>query len=140
MTELYLSLQVVHVAYAQQHPLWTGPVVEALRHEDETVTIDFAPFSAQSLILQDVKSANTDGTRNDCTLCCANAPPFEITYDGGETWSLVSRENTVLKDSSVLLTGLAISDGVHLVVVLFTNSVRQRALLFPLSADSTLFL
>ena len=111
MTKLYLSVQVVHVAYAQQHPLWTGPVVEALRHEDEIVTIDFAPFSAQSLILQDVKSANTDGTRNDCTLCCANAPPFEITYDGGETWSLVSRGNTLLKDSSVLLTGLAISDG-----------------------------
>ena len=104
-------LQVVHVAYAQQHPLWTGPVVEALWHGDGTIAVEFAPFSAPNLTLQDVRSANPDGTRNDCTLCCAYAPPFEVTYNGGENWTVVSREDTLLKDSSVVLRGLAIPNG-----------------------------
>ena len=102
---------MVHVAYAQQHPLWTGPVVEALSRGAGAIGIHFAPFSAQNLSLRDVRSVNPDGTRNDCTLCCADAPPFEVTYDGGDNWTMIPRENTLLKDSSVELRGLSISSG-----------------------------
>ena len=44
------------------------------------------------LALRDVKAVNIDGSRNDCVQCCAKAPPFELSADGGKTWLRVQAE------------------------------------------------
>jgi len=101
-----LALQLVHAAYAQQgvvgldpqyKSLWTGPVLDsaAVATASEAVGADgvvlsFVDWSASGLALKDVKAVNGDGSRNDCTLCCAKAPPFEVLAAGA--WSAVPLE------------------------------------------------
>ena len=70
-----LALQALHVVYALQTPLWTGPVFSggAESHPGQ-VTIEFAEgTTAGGLALSPVKAKNIDGSSNDCTLCCKGA-------------------------------------------------------------------
>ena len=71
-----------------------------------TIVLKFAPWSAGGgFALRDVKAANIDGSRNDCVQCCAKAPPFELSADGGKTWRRVSRAATdVVPYRTVTLT------------------------------------
>ena len=101
-----LALQLVHAAYAQQgvlgldpqyHSLWTGPVLASAAvslppasAEAAAVVLSFLDWSASGLALKDVKAVNFDGSRNDCTLCCAKAPPFELFAAGA--WAAVPLE------------------------------------------------
>jgi hypothetical protein len=112
-----LALQAVHVAYAKQGRLksllntkstttWTGPELEAVARSSDALLLTFRNYSASGMSLRDVKAKNIDGTSNDCTLCCAESPPFEVTADG-ETWELVTRQDTVINGDVVELRSSA---------------------------------
>ena len=106
-----LALQLNHAGYAQQSPPWTGPVLKEARREANRIELGFEEQSAYGMLLRDVKGVNPDGTRNDCTLCCAKAPPFEVTTDGGKHWTSITEANTQIQGTTVTLKGLAINDG-----------------------------
>jgi hypothetical protein len=46
-----------------------------------------------------VKAANVDGTRNDCTLCCAKQPPFEAQDAETGTWLTLPRTAITVEES-----------------------------------------
>ena len=90
-----LALQALYVTYALQTWTYSGPVLETAEVSTGTIVLKFAGWSAGGgLALRDVKAANIDGSRNDCVQCCAKAPPFELSADGGKTWRRVSRAAT----------------------------------------------
>merc|ERR1712048_1171844 len=83
---------------------WTGPRI-AQAHvsaNGDSIVLEFESSSATSMSLRDVKAANIDGSRNDCTRCCAGEPPFELTADG-LNWTRVSRESITIQNSTVKL-------------------------------------
>lgn len=106
-----LALQAVHAAFGVQgrlnngaldgvtSSLWTGPVLAnittVVKHAPYamTVTLSFLEWSASGLALQDVKAENIDGSRNDCTKCCARAPPFEVQAAAAKDGSSASNSN-----------------------------------------------
>ena len=99
-----LALQTLHAAYALQSPLWTGPVLETVsRNASGGITLRFASSTSGGMYLADVKSKNPDGTRDDCTLCCKNAAPFEVTVDAGKTWTRVAENQTIIGASAIYL-------------------------------------
>jgi len=119
-----LALQTVHAAYAQQgriswtspsdeeetvSSLWTGPIFTGAKAglAMHTVVLSFLDWSATGMKLLDVKAANPDGTRNDCTLCCAKMAPFETSTDG-KSWTRVSAVKTSIAGSKVTLTAAAV--------------------------------
>ncbi len=84
-----LCLQLLHAAYAQQSPQWAGPeplqgdAAAVVRQGGGSVMLRLSPVSAEGgMELRDVKAKNINGTSNSCTLCCARAPPFEVSQDG----------------------------------------------------------
>lgn len=110
-----LALQVVHGAYGIQGrmnatengeelytSLWTGPVLRSVKVYETNVTIHFQDFSSTKLNLHDVKGVNSDGSRDDCTLCCEKQAPFEVSSDG-TNWTRLSVNDVVLGSSSVTL-------------------------------------
>lgn len=56
--------------------------------------------------LRDVQGKNFDGSSDDCTLCCAQSPPFEVTMDG-ENWELVPHKDVVISNAVVELRSSA---------------------------------
>jgi alpha-galactosidase len=118
-----LALQVVHGTYGIQgrmtatennvtlySSLWTGPVLSSTSSSSSSsssssVIIELETFTSTNLTLHDVKGVNSDGTRDDCTLCCDRLPPFEVSSDHSN-WTRVSRENIILHSSSVELQGI----------------------------------
>ena len=128
-----LALQAVHAAFGVQgrldngaldgvtSSLWTGPVLDnitaVVKHAPYamTVTLSFLEWSASGLALQDVKAGNIDGSRNDCTKCCARAPPFEVqaasnssnNNDGttnNNTWTRIPFEQITVSGSAIEFT------------------------------------
>ena len=114
-----LALQTLHAAYALQQgafggpgSLWTGPVLSSVSkaaggggsdggssssgddddEEEDGSSVDllFEEWSASGLALKDVKAINIDGTRNDCTRCCAHAPPFDVLSSSSSSSSFSS--------------------------------------------------
>jgi alpha-galactosidase len=81
-------------------------VLESVLRSSEALLLTFQDFSAQAMSLRDVRAKNIDGTSNDCTLCCSESPPFEVTADG-LTWELVSQKDTVINGAVVELQGSA---------------------------------
>ena len=95
---------MLHAAYAQQSPLWTGPqLASADIAENGGITLTFSPKTASGMHFADVKSVNPDGTRNDCTLCCARGNPFDVTADGGKTWVRVAANETIIDGNRIHL-------------------------------------
>merc|ERR1712048_146417 len=83
---------------------WTGPRI-AQAHvsaNGDSIVLEFESSSATSMSLRDVKAANIDGSRNDCTRCCAGEPPFEVTANG-LNWTRVARESVAIQNSIVQL-------------------------------------
>ena len=112
-----LALQIVHETYDSQDRVdavengtllysstWTGPIVSDVTANEGNVTITFEEFSSVMLTMHDVKGLNSDGTRDDCTLCCEKQPPFEVSSDG-TNWTRIDRSDVVLGLSSVTLQG-----------------------------------
>ena len=54
---------------------------------------------------QDVKAATVDGTRNDCTLCCAKQPPFEAQDAETGTWLTLPRTAITVEESHLTSGG-----------------------------------
>jgi hypothetical protein len=104
-----IALQLLHSAYAQQTPLWTGPVLQSISQTGESgrsggsIDMLFAPTTAQGLALRDIRSQNPDSTWNNCTLCCREAPPFEVSTDGGKNWTTVPRNSVLINGTSITL-------------------------------------
>lgn len=102
-----LALQALHVAYrAEMDTMWTGPVLQSVRRHSDSLLLEFQGASAQNMSLRDVNGKNLDGSRDDCTLCCAQSPPFEVTLDG-VSWELVPRKDIVVSKAGVELRGSA---------------------------------
>jgi hypothetical protein len=105
-----LALQALHVAYALQAPVWSGPVLSHVIRDATTggAIVSFANATVPNgvLRLRDVHAKNIDGSSNDCTKCCrGGGAPFELSADG-KVWEQVPPERTTLRaDGSVLLAG-----------------------------------
>jgi len=98
-----LALQVLHVAYrAKMDTMWTGPVLQSVQPVSDALLLKFQGVSALKMSLRDVEGKNLDGSSDDCTLCCAQSPPFEVTLDG-ENWQLVPRKDVVISNAVVEL-------------------------------------
>lgn len=102
-----IALQLLHSAYAQQSPLWTGPVLKSVKQTESgpggSIDLIFTPSTAQGLVLEDIRSQNPDGTWNNCTECCRGAPPFEVSTDGGKNWTTTPRNSVLINGSSLTL-------------------------------------
>lgn len=121
-----LALHAAHVVYGVEERLpalvqgaggadglttWTGPMPMLIRASSagDSVLIDFEPNSSRLMSLRDVKAANIDGSRNDCTLCCSGSAPFEVKFSG-MNWTRVSSSNTTIRNSTVkLIVGNALA-------------------------------
>ena len=118
-----LALQLLHTAYglgAGQIPPWSGPVLASGTSSAGRVLLQFTSAPG-GVALRDVKAPGScnDGhggvcvPTNNCTGCCAEAPPFEVSFDlcaaANVTWLRVPRANVTLSGSSVSLAvgGLA---------------------------------
>lgn len=90
-----LALQLLHTVYQlgqESIPLWTGPAISSVAYSSAThsVSLTFTPLSsAGGLSLRDVRAPTSvdDGLggkarlSNNCTKCCKEAAPFEVTFD-----------------------------------------------------------
>lgn len=109
-----LALQAIHVAYAEQgrqpslipdqgDTVWTGPQISSIeRATSSKIVLHFTALSSDGMRLDDVKAFNSDGSSNDCTLCCEGAPPFEVT-DGVTGYSSVPLSDIAITNSSIEL-------------------------------------
>eukprot|EP00756_Hemistasia_phaeocysticola_P021196 Hpha_TRINITY_DN15761_c6_g6::TRINITY_DN15761_c6_g6_i1::g.38595::m.38595/K07407/E3.2.1.22B, galA, rafA; alpha-galactosidase len=116
-----MALQAVHTAFAVQGRMsaaavsgtyleaydsyWTGPVFASAASEDAAVRVRFAAGTASGISLKDVRGFNVDGTRADCTKCCAQGAPFEVLK--GQNWTAVSEGDTEVDGETLVLKGTA---------------------------------
>eukprot|EP00658_Telonema_sp_P-2_P053634 TRINITY_DN4221_c0_g2_i11.p1 TRINITY_DN4221_c0_g2~~TRINITY_DN4221_c0_g2_i11.p1 ORF type:complete len:727 (-),score=188.39 TRINITY_DN4221_c0_g2_i11:280-2460(-) len=100
-----LALQMLHTAYATQTPLWTGPVLVHVLGSGADLELELESATSQAMALKDVRTVNPDGSWNNCTLCCAQAAPFDI-WDG-DNWTAVTLAKTKVEGSSIRLVGAA---------------------------------
>eukprot|EP00912_Choanoflagellata_sp_UC4_P000541 UC4_evm3s335 len=100
-----MALQLLHSAFAQQSPLWTGPVVDSIKLSDDGNSIElfYKPDTANKMTLVNVKAQNINGSANDCKLCCQGEPPFEVLIGGA--WQRVAYNDIHISEPYVVLSG-----------------------------------
>ena len=126
-----LAAQVLHVAYARQVPLWTGPVFsgDADNSVKGLVTVKFDLITAGGgMTLRDVKAKNIDGTSNDCIACCnGSGIPFEVALPaaGSEnevTWVRIAKEDVEIVSGVNNTIKLKFSSQEHAVSIRYAYS------------------
>jgi hypothetical protein len=95
-----LALGMLHCAYAEQTPLWTGPVLHGVQQVEDKVTLSFN-YTGAAMTLRDVEGQNGDGSSNSCRKCCDQAPPFEILQSS--SWQTMPRESLSFDHENVIL-------------------------------------
>lgn len=63
----------------------------------------FEAGTALNLTLRDVLALNSDGSRNDCTLCCKDGAPFDVRLKANGVWARVPLARTRIEGHTMVL-------------------------------------